>query len=474
MLFPSLVNKPDSSKLVPTVGEKTAYGISDFASQLMYCPIGTFLIYYYTNYIHVNIATVATLILVSRLLDGVSDLVMGLLIDKTRSPYGKTRAWLLRSIIPFFIGLTALFAVPAEASETVKLIYIFISYNFAVTIVFTMMNVPYGALSTAMTKDSYQRSLIAIFRMICAAAGIVFVNALTLPMVKFFGDTPEAWTYTFGLMAILGCVLIFITFAFCYERFPSSAEQAEALSNMSIKEQISSLIHNKYWLMLSTIILFTYMGDTIYNTANIYFCQYVLHDREVVGNLNVAINVCKIIAMLVAVPLSVKKFGKGRSLAGACLIILGSFLIRFFFPESIPANYVSAIMVGLAYGFIYACLFAMIPDTVEYGEYAQGKRQEGLVFSGSSFAMKFSAGFGTVIAGFAMDATGFDAAVAEQSSSAITSILYTSTLLPVLFFALAFVVCLFYKLDKIYPMIIKTLAQRNAKDGKTESAELQN
>ena len=87
-----------------------------------------------------------------------------------------------------------------------------------------------------------------------------------------------------GLMAILGCVLIFITFAFCYERFPSSAEQAEALSNMSIKEQISSLIHNKYWLMLSTIILFTYMGDTIYNTANIYFCQYVLHDREVVGN----------------------------------------------------------------------------------------------------------------------------------------------------------------------------------------------
>ncbi|MBU3844687.1 MAG: glycoside-pentoside-hexuronide (GPH):cation symporter [Candidatus Anaerobiospirillum pullicola] len=460
MLFPSLVNKPDSTKTVPTVGEKMAYGVSDFASQLMYCPIGVFLMYYYTNVVHVNIATVATLILCSRLLDGVSDIVMGLLIDKTKSPYGKSRAWLLRSIIPFFIALTALFAVPVSASETVKLIYIFISYNFAVTVVFTAMNVPYGALSTTMTNDSYQRSIIAIFRMICAAAGIVFVNAVTLPMVSFFGDTPMAWTYTFACMAILGCVLIFVTFAFCYERFPATSEQAAEVANMSIKDQIKSLVHNRYWLMLSSIILFVYMGDTIYNTANIYFCQYYLDDRNVVGNFNVAINVCKIVAMVTAVPFCVKHFGKAKSLAAATLIILGSFLIRYIFPQSIPANYVSAIMVGLSYGFIYACLFAMIPDTVEYGEYSEGKRQEGLVFSGSSFAMKFAAGIGTVVAGFVMDATGFDSSISTQSEGALEGILLTSTIIPVLFFAVAFVICMFYRLDKMYPEIIKTLTRR--------------
>lgn len=463
MLFPSLVNKPDRTKVVPTVFEKSAYGVSDLASQLMYCPINVFLIYYYTEYININIAVVATIILMSRLLDGFSDLIMGILIDKTKSPYGKSRAWLLRSIIPFFLGTVALFAVPSGASETVKLVYVFFSYNFAVTVVFTMMNVPYGALSSTFTKDPYQRSLVAIYRMICAAIGIVIINAATLPLVHYFGNTPQAWTYTFVIFGALGSALIFITFAFCHERFAedSTDELVQEQQKLPLSTQLKALFANKYWLILSLTIILIYLGDVVYGTINVYFCKYFLADDMLVGNLNVATNVCKIIAMIVAVPYCVRNYSKSTTLIISCALTLIAFVMRYFFPQDVAMNYAAAILLGLAQGGIYSCIFSMMPDVVEWGEYKTNLRQEGLVFSGSCFGMKVAAGLGTVIAGFAMDLGGFVNNAATQSPEAMKAILMAGTFLPFAFMLLASLVCLTYKLDKLYPSVILELEKRH-------------
>ena len=468
MLFPGLVNKPDRTKMVPTVFEKCAYGVSDIASQFMYCPINVFLIYYYTEYINVNIAIVATIILCSRLLDGISDLIMGILIDKTKSPYGKSRVWLLRSVIPFFLATVCLFAVPSESSEFVKLAYIFFSYNLAVTVVFTMMNVPYGALSSNLTKDTYQRSLIAIYRMISAALGIVIINAATLPLVHFFGNTASAWTYTFVIFGALGSILLFITFAFCHERFADDeSDQANAgesndSSKLPIKEQLKALLQNKYWLILSLTIIMIYLGDVVYNTVNVYFCKYFLADDTLVGNLNVTTNICKIVAMIVAVPFLVKHYSKSKTLMISCILSLIAYVLRYYFPQDIAINYAAATLLGLAQGGIYSCIFSMMPDTVEYGEYKTHIRQEGLVFSGSSFGMKVAAGLGTVIAGFAMNLGGFVNNAETQSAEAMNTILLAGTFLPLLFIAVAAVLCLAYRLDKEYPSIIRELEQRRA------------
>lgn len=133
MLFPSLANNPNKN---PNIGfvEKFAYGLGDFASQMLYTPTGALLIYYYTQCVHVNMAVVATIMFLSRFFDGFSDLVVGYLIEKTETPYGKARVWILRMLIPFFIAMVALFTVP-DGSDLFKYIYIFVSYNFAITIV---------------------------------------------------------------------------------------------------------------------------------------------------------------------------------------------------------------------------------------------------------------------------------------------------------------------------------------------------
>lgn len=117
--------------------------------------------------------------LLSRLFDGVSDVVIGFFIEKTNSPYGKTRVWILRMIIPFFIAMAALFSVPSGLGDTGKYIYIFLSYNFAITVVYTAINLPYGAMSTMMTNDSHQRSVIVIFRILPATAGGTMMMLIT-------------------------------------------------------------------------------------------------------------------------------------------------------------------------------------------------------------------------------------------------------------------------------------------------------
>lgn len=153
MLLKKFINKNASEKV--TVKERLAYGCGDFSSNIMYSAMAAFLLFYYTDVVGVSAAAVAVgiIMMCSRLFDGVSDLIMGVIIDRTKSPFGKARIWILRLVVPYAIGTVLLFAVPVGWSETAKLIYIFFSYNLAFTVLFTGINLPYATLTALMTQD---------------------------------------------------------------------------------------------------------------------------------------------------------------------------------------------------------------------------------------------------------------------------------------------------------------------------------
>lgn len=459
MLFPKLANNPNKD---PNIGfvEKFSYGLGDFASQMLYTPTGSILIYYYTEVVGVNIATVATIMLVSRFFDGFSDLLMGYLIEHTKSPYGKARAWLIRMLIPFFIAMVALFSVPSGMSDFMKYVYIFVSYNFAITVVYTAINLPYGSMSTTMTQDSYQRSIIVIYRMLLATAGNTFTIAITLPMVEFFGGTQMAWTVTFCILAAIAVFCFFLTFCFCHERVASPP-----LENTSISETlhtIKNLFHNTYWIMLTLAMLTTFSADVVFSTANTYYCRYFLDNPNHIGTFAVIMNSFKIGSMIILLPILLRTIGKRNALAIACIIILLAALARMIAPENATVAFVAAAFYGFGQGFTYACVFAMLPDTVEYGEYIDKERHEGLVYAGASFGMKLAAGLGAVIASLVMDFGGYINNAEVQTPEAMDAILYATTLVPAILYLLAVLSVAGYKLDKIYPDVIKELNARKA------------
>lgn len=461
MLFPIFANNPNKN---PNLGfsEKFAYGLGDFASNIMWAPAAALLLYYYTEFVGVNIAIVATIMFFSRFLDGFSDLFVGWLVERTNSPYGKTRVWILRMIVPFFIAMVAMFSVPSGMGETFKYVYIFFSYNFAITVVYTAINLPYGALTTAITSDSYQRSIITIYRMIFSTTGYTLSMLVALPMVEFFGNDQFAWSITFAILGAIACLSFFITFIFCQERIVEPPAPKTSLKKTL--SDIKEIFHNKYWLYLTLTMLILFSADVVFSTANTYYCRYFLNDANFVGTFIAITNVCKVGAMVLFLPYCIRKIGKRNALIFASLVEIVALSIRYIDPSSVSINMAVAVVLGLAKGFTYACMFSLLPDTVDYGEYISRERHSGLVYASASFATKLASGVGAIIASGVMQFGGYVNNSVTQSPSAMEAIMYSTTLIPIIMFVAGICIISFYKLDKIFPEVINELKRRKVQN----------
>ena len=279
MLFKKFTNENASEKV--TVKERLAYGCGDFSSNIMYSAMAAFLLFYYTDVVGVSAAAVGVIMMCSRLFDGVSDLIMGVIIDRTKSLFGKARIWILRLVIPYAIGTVLLFSVPTGWSQTAKLIYIFFSYNLAFTVLFTGINLPYATLTALMTQDQYERSVLSIFRMILATCGTLFIKTCTLPVVKFFGDDARAWTMTFVVFGFLEIVTFMITFLFTRERVNTTEDENRLKIPVSLG--FKALVKNKYWFMATLNLILIFIAQGINGSAEVYYTKIVLGNSSLVG-----------------------------------------------------------------------------------------------------------------------------------------------------------------------------------------------
>ena len=205
--------------------ERFSYGCGDFGCNIIYTAMSAFLLFYYTDYAGVSAFAVGSIMMVSRFFDGISDIIMGVIVDRTKSRFGKARPWLLRMCIPFAISGILLFSVPVSWSSAPKLVYVFITYNLVSTVIYTAINVPYSALNALMTQDPYERSVLSIFRNLLATAGTLTINTFTLPLVEYFGNTPSAWTKTFMVFGFLSVAAFLINFLGTRERVKPAARE---------------------------------------------------------------------------------------------------------------------------------------------------------------------------------------------------------------------------------------------------------
>ncbi len=233
------------------IAERFSYGCGDFGCNIIYTAMSAFLMLYYTDYAGVSSLAVGTIMMVSRVFDGVSDIVMGVIVDRTKSKYGKARPWLLRMCIPFAVSGVLLFSVPVSWAQTPKLVYVFITYNLVSSVIYTAINVPYSALNALMTQDPYERSVLSIFRNLLATAGTLTINTCTLPLVEYFGDNPSAWTKTFCVLGLLAVIAFLINFFGTKERVKAAGTQADGTADVPFGTGIRALFQNKYWMMMT-------------------------------------------------------------------------------------------------------------------------------------------------------------------------------------------------------------------------------
>lgn len=454
MIFSKFTNAHVSERV--TVGERLAYGCGDFSSNIMYSAMAAFLMFYYTDYVGVSAAVVGTIMLVSRLFDGISDLVMGIIIDRTRSPFGKARVWILRLVIPYAIGTVLLFAVPNGWSETAKYIYIFFSYNLAFTVLFTGINLPYATLTALMTQDQYERSVLGIFRMILATCGTLFIKTCTLPVVKFFGDNARAWTYTFVVFGALEILTFMITFLFTRERVNTNDDKR---MEVPVILGFKALVKNKYWFMATLNLVLIFIAQGVNGSSEVYYAKEVLGNGNLVGTFSVALQVTQIICMLF-IARFVKKYGKRNVLMAGAAIMIAGYGIMGSGGENLTVLIVGCMLRGIGNSGISACMFAMVTDTIEYGEWKTGIRTEGLINSAASFGQKIGNGLSNVLMGAILAVGGYVGTAATQSASAISAIKVSYIYVPIILTAVQMVVLAFYHLDKEYNSILEDIKKR--------------
>ena len=436
------------------LSERISYACGDAASNVVWAALGAFVMMYYTDVAHISPGVIGMIMLVSRFLDGASDLIMGLVVDNTKSRFGKARPWLLRMAIPFAIATTLMFSVP-DFENKAKIIYIFVTYNLVMTM-YTMINLPYGSLSTLMTDDPYERSVLNIFRQIFAQITSLIITSATLPLIKVFGEGRMAWTITYGIFSAAAAVLFLICFMGTKETVGIAAKERETVP---VKKALFSLLKNKCWVISMLLGTGTCLFFMAISTINSYFCVQVLHDDNMVGTLNAAYIAPMIVFFFFMAPI-VKRIGKRNTNLLGWLLILVSYVPLLMAMTSVPVLIVSAVIRGIGYACVMGVQFAIIGDSVEYGEWKTGVRSEGLVFSAQSFGCKVGMGLGNALIGALLSWGGYDGELAVQPDSAITVIKVLYIGMPMIVAVLQMLLMIPYTIEKEYDPMNRELAER--------------
>ena len=440
--------------------ERIGYGVGDFANNMMYTPVNSFFTYFLTNVAGLGAGVVGTILLVSRLLDGVSDLIVGSLMEKIHSKHGKARPWLLWWCIPFAVSLVLMFTAP-DFGTTGKIVYAFLTYNLAVTVVYTAINLPFGSLAALMTRNQTERGYLNISKMVFAFGGGMVVNAATLPLVKFFGNDSSAWQKTFIIYGVVAIIFFLIVFFTTKEAVTEEANKAGEKENVDIMKALKSLLRNKYWLILLAIFFLNSVVNAFIG-VNVYYAQYIMNDDSLVGSLSIFQNIASFAAFAVCTGV-IRKVGKQKiAISGVAISFIGYAMVLLN-PTSYAIFYVAAVVKGVGNAALSGVMYGMLADTVEYNDWHSGIRAEGLVFSANSIGQKIGSDIGSAVLGWILAAFGFVSSSAAQPASAINGIRVIFLYVPLVVFAVMFVVLLFYKLDKEYDGVITALENRNRK-----------
>lgn len=450
----------NKSKLtLSKVVERFSYGCGDFGCNIIYTAMSAFLMLYYTDYAGVNALAVGTIMMFSRIFDGVSDIIMGVIVDRTRSRYGKARPWLLRMCIPFAVSGVLLFSVPSSWASTPKLVYVFITYNLVSTVIYTAINVPYSALNALMTQDPYERSVLSIFRNLLATAGTLTINLCTLPLVEYFGDNVSAWTKTFCILGALAVAAFLINFFGTKERVKPAGKENGKEENVPFLVGIKALLKNKYWIMMTGMLALFFLMYSVNGGATVYYAKDILGDRNLVGTINGIFNIVQIVGMFF-IAMLVKRYGKRNVFVlGLILDIIGMMILNFS-GGVMGLIIVSSIIRGIGNACGGATMWAMVSDTIDYGEWKTGVRTEGLVNSACSFGYKIGNGIGSALLGLILEMGGYIGEASVQTASALSSIRLCFVWIPIGVYFAGLLIMRFYHLDKEFAGIIEDLQKR--------------
>ncbi|MDF2674462.1 MAG: hypothetical protein K0R09_2730 [Clostridiales bacterium] len=417
--------------------------------------------YYGTEVAGLSAGLIGTVLLVSKIFDGVTDLAVGFIIDRTRTRFGKARPYEL-FIVPLWIFTIMLFSTPNWGTAG-KAAYIFTLYSLINGVCATFLNGSEAVYMGRSLKGDVQRakvlSISGLATMILSAA-----SSIALPiLMNSWGVQPGGWT---KIALVFGVPLMIIGLGRMYFIKEIDVEQASSnVSNVSnekisLKEAIKALAHNKYVFILGGAVLLANLVTNMSGVVGTYYFTYIVGDLSMLSIVGMVGLIAPVILLLF--PLAMRTIGAMNfvriGLVGA---VIGN-VIKFFAGANVGLVVVGQLLSGIGSSTVTMMIGIFIMQCMDFGEWKTGKRVEGTLNSVTSFASKVGSGLASASIGIIMGLAGYVGKAEVQSASANTAIIWTFSLIPAILCAAMLIILHFYDLDKKMSQIHEEIKARKA------------
>lgn len=437
--------------------QQLAYALNELASNPLYTLTLSFLTFFYTDVLGMEAGLVGLIVLLSKLFDGISDLWAGSLIDNTHTKNGSARPWVLRSAALLALSYVLLFTVP-DTGVLGRAVYIFLTYNFAMTIAFTILNCAINAMPVYMSNHSASRASAYSVRMIFAGLVQMVFSMFCLNIVDALGGGQKGWVL---MAAIFGTLSFFVCLAvyFGTRETVTEVKKAGEEERVPFAEAIRSVLQNRYWFLVFGMILVIVFHQVATLTVGVYYAKYILFDEKLAGSLVTYHHLGAAVGML-AMPFILKgNVSKRKAVVAAAWCMVAGSLLAVLRSDGVFLI-LSLALRGCGFGVVNSLYYGMLADSVDYGEWKTGIRAAAVTTSAGSVGQKLGSGIGTALLGLALTATGYNGLAATQAPVTLSCIRFVFVFFPLLLYAALLILMRFYDLDEKLPGIKRELAQR--------------
>lgn len=441
------------------LGRIISYGAGDFAFNLSFTFASLFLLYFYTDILEIEAGTAGLIIMVALVWEGVTDPVIGMIANRTKSRWGRYRPYLLFGSIPLALSVAAMF-LPLGLNGGALVAYCFLTHLIYRT-VFTFVNIPYIALSAQMTQDSDARGQLAAARMLFAISCGLLLASATLPLTKAFGGGQTGFFLVSVIYSALASVILFITFASTREEVTDAEER-----HPGFKDMLAMMRQNGAFLVLLIATVAGLTGYTMSGKALIYYLKYwVGSEAAVTSGLVVTLGAAAV-AMLPWMMVARWTSKRFVWVTGACFNLIAYLFILLVSPRGGAMLWTPLVLVGIGNSAFILTFWSMLPDTVEYGEWKTGLRAEGAIFGLIAFSQKVALGIGTGMIGVIMGWIGY-VPNRPQSEATLNGIVMLYGFGPFLLFLASILTIWFYPLSgTTHRRIVRVIERGRARQQK--------
>ena len=436
--------------------QRIGFGAGDMAQNLIYQTVGIWLLFFYTNVYGLDPGAAAVMFLIVRLIDWAWDPVVGTFVDKSNPKWGKYRSWLILGGIPL-AGFAILCFWNGFNSS---LAYAYITYVL-MSMAYTLVNVPYGALNSSLTRDTNEVTILTSTRMFMANAGALIVKSLPIVIAIFAPaaadgsaiinkpESSSAWFITYLIFALAGLALLIFCFSQCKERVVMDKAESD---NVKVSDLFTEFVRNRPLRILAFFFVTAFSMMSVSNAADAYFMTYNVGANEYMTTAFMWLGTIPAFIFMPLVPAIKRKIGKkGMFYAFLGTAVVGMVMMYIF--VQVPtlkqfwllciAQFVKSTGIIVATGYMWA----LVPEVVSYGEYTSGKRIAGIVNALTGIFFKLGMALGGVVPGAVLAFVGFDAKLTQQTAFAEQGILWLVCVIPAILLFLAMWIISKYELE---------------------------